>query len=285
MKKLFKWAKCTSDNNYAFAALYAISLLVGAFVLSGSELFTAYLIGVFLNVFGISYGIHRIVIHKATKPPKIVRDAAILASVIANTSSPVLWAGSHYVHHRKSDQGEADPHSRVHGLKVLFGYYHMPALEAEKRYVMTALRHIVADPTCKFTHQYYYAILFGYYAVCLALGGFTGLLTYGLIPSAIGFYSLMMLNYFSHGGGGYHNPETDDKSANVWWLWPFYFGENWHSNHHVKPAAKTTKVRWWEIDVVYWIVMLFDTDEWTKRKFKFKVLTSKLRRKRDDYIY
>jgi fatty-acid desaturase len=292
MTRYLKWAKSTAQYNYWFAFAHGICLLVGLVYLTSLEFLYAYLVSTFVVSFGAAYGIHRLIIHKVSNPHPLVRKAAVLVSVLSNTSSPVLWAGSHYSHHRNADDITKDPHTPKHGKKVLFGYYDPAALSADSKFTRTSLKAVIADPFNKWIHQYYYLILGTYLIECLVLGGVKGLLIFGLVPSSISFYSLMALNYFGHGKvpGSYTNHDTKDESRNVWWLFPFLLGENWHNNHHHSPSARTTKDKWWEVDPTYLWIWLFDDTLWTQRRYRFNRIKLKLRnmvsrRSRDPYIY
>jgi len=39
------------------------------------------------------------------------------------------------------------------------------------------------------------------------------------------------------------------------WLWAIpSWGESWHNNHHGNSAAKTTTIKWWELDPVRYVI-------------------------------
>jgi stearoyl-CoA desaturase (delta-9 desaturase) len=35
------------------------------------------------------------------------------------------------------------------------------------------------------------------------------------------------------------------------------FGEGWHNNHHAFPRSARHGLRWWEVDMTYWLIRLF----------------------------
>ena len=52
-------------------------------------------------------------------------------------------------------------------------------------------------------------------------------------------------------------PEGVDSSQNIWWLGPLQvtaWGENWHGNHHAKPASACFSRHWWQIDIGWYVI-------------------------------
>jgi stearoyl-CoA desaturase (delta-9 desaturase) len=96
------------------------------------------------------------------------------------------------------------------------------------------------------------------------LGIFGFILLLGVIDPSLIFYlwalpvfavsvSQLAFNYFAH-KHGYRNFATKDRSTNNAYLWPFILGDAWHNNHHNNPAAVTTRIKWWELDPVDFII-------------------------------
>jgi stearoyl-CoA desaturase (delta-9 desaturase) len=55
---------------------------------------------------------------------------------------------------------------------------------------------------------------------------------------------------------GYRSHATRDRSTNLWWVALLTMGEGWHNNHHAFPRSARHGLRWWEIDVTYWLIRL-----------------------------
>jgi stearoyl-CoA desaturase (Delta-9 desaturase) len=83
-------------------------------------------------------------------------------------------------------------------------------------------------------------------------------------PSGLGFgaavwlshlflFSLLFsaLNAFAHESGKQEG--TDSKATNVWWLFPFTWGENFHKNHHDRPRL----ARFAQFDPAWPIIRVF----------------------------
>jgi stearoyl-CoA desaturase (delta-9 desaturase) len=47
---------------------------------------------------------------------------------------------------------------------------------------------------------------------------------------------------------------TPDESRNNALLGVLAFGEGWHNNHHAFPTSARHGLRWWQIDLTYWII-------------------------------
>jgi stearoyl-CoA desaturase (delta-9 desaturase) len=57
---------------------------------------------------------------------------------------------------------------------------------------------------------------------------------------------------------GYRNFETHDDSRNNWLIGVLSNGEGWHNNHHAEPRAAAHGHRWFELDVSYLTIRLFE---------------------------
>jgi hypothetical protein len=55
---------------------------------------------------------------------------------------------------------------------------------------------------------------------------------------------------------GYRSHATRDDSTNLWWVAILTLGEGWHNNHHAFPRSARHGLRWWEVDVTYWVIRL-----------------------------
>jgi stearoyl-CoA desaturase (delta-9 desaturase) len=56
---------------------------------------------------------------------------------------------------------------------------------------------------------------------------------------------------------GYRNYPTRDDSRNNWLVGLVSNGEGWHNNHHAYPRSAAHGLRWWELDVSYLTIRLF----------------------------
>lgn len=204
--------------------------------------------------FGVGFGLHRLVAHRVPGPPVWVIRFAVLAGALAQVGSPVSWLTLHRQHHAHSDD-DRDPHSpRKLGWRVILNIVIPPSKDSVVESLLDARAH--RDPFWFFLHRYYYLLSVFYALACFAGLGTNGLVYAALLPMGSSFLSVGLLNYFAHGDLGYRNFATGDRSCNVWWLWPLTFGENWHNNHHDRPAHPTSRHRPFELDPIYFYFVL-----------------------------
>jgi stearoyl-CoA desaturase (delta-9 desaturase) len=103
-----------------------------------------------------------------------------------------------------------------------------------------------------FFHKYYFLIIISFVAL---LSIYDIELAYFLyvLPVTLVHLCQNHFNYFGH-LYGYRNFDTRDNSRNNIWLFPFILGEAWHNNHHHNPSLISTKVKYYEIDPIAWII-------------------------------
>lgn len=73
----------------------------------------------------------------------------------------------------------------------------------------------------------------------------------------------------------------DCQSRNVWWLSPFMLGANWHNNHHAFPNCGREGFEWYEFDVCYYVLKIWEALGlvWNIRQPKYKEIEV-----RQDYV-
>jgi len=52
---------------------------------------------------------------------------------------------------------------------------------------------------------------------------------------------------------------TGDESRNNAAVALLSLGEGWHNNHHAFPSSAAHGLRWWEVDLGYWVICLLQT--------------------------
>ena len=57
---------------------------------------------------------------------------------------------------------------------------------------------------------------------------------------------------------GYRNYETREDSTNNWLFALLTNGEGWHNNHHADPRSAQHGHKWWELDVTWLSLCLFE---------------------------
>lgn len=287
MRKIFDLKPRTTYNLW-FSLIYLTSVISGVLFLPWQTLLVSYGIFAFIMTFGIGFGTHRLYIHRSVDVPSWLKPIVVYVSAITNTGSIMTWGMSHYLHHTKTDTKD-DPHSPlIHGIRVLLGYYATDDIMKSGNKVFSAVKHIARDKFASHVHRYYYAYVVSWPLLMLLTFGPVGFLAYGIMPTGMAYIALHMFNYFCHQDwAGYQNHKTGEHSQNVLWMFPIILGEHLHNNHHKRPSAGHLKEKWWEVDPTYFWVWLFDTNNHSKWKVKFKLFTQRFKsnKKEDDIIY
>ena len=170
------------------------------------------------------------------------------------------WVAIHRKHHRYSDV-EGDPHSpHVYGIgRVLFTGARLYS-QAARDSVMVAQygqgtpndwieRHIYS--------RYNFLGVGLMLAIDLLLFGAPGVIIWGIQMVWIPFWAAGVINGLAH-WIGYRNEQTRDRSHNLvpWGI--IVGGEELHNNHHTAPGDPKLSRRWWEFDIGWMWIKIFE---------------------------
>jgi stearoyl-CoA desaturase (delta-9 desaturase) len=170
------------------------------------------------------------------------------------------WVAIHRKHHQYSDK-DGDPHSpHVFGIgRVLTQgaqLYH--AASKDKDMVNT---YGVGTPADWMELHIYTAhsrlgigILFLFNTLIF---GWWGPLIWGIQMIWIPFWAAGVINGLGH-WWGYRNGETRDRSRNLVPIGIVVGGEELHNNHHLDPASARLSRRWFEFDIGWMYIKLFE---------------------------
>ena len=233
---------------------------------------TAFAVFVFAHylagMFGITFGFHRLLTHKAFVVPRWVENTAALCGTLACQGGPISWVATHRIHHAYSDHHE-DPHDATKG----FWYSHFIWIFKRRQDLdqFEEFKHYAPDlasrPFFRFLENYMIPIqiVWGLGTGVLAgvLGaqgaGFNWHLAIGVVSwgtflrLCTGYHVTWFVNSAAHKWGT--NPNNlKDLSKNNWWVAILAFGEGWHNNHHAQPRAARHGWRWWQFDQT-WILI------------------------------
>jgi stearoyl-CoA desaturase (delta-9 desaturase) len=191
-------------------------------------------------------------------------------AVWANTAvqrGPIWWASQHRQHHAHSD-GEKDAHSPAH-----HGLYwsHIGWLTARdnlgvnERYV----RDLLKFRELRFLDRFDTLVPIALAVLLFVLGwaleasapglGTTGgqMLVWGFFISSVAvLHATCTINSLAHVFGS-RRFETKDDSRNNWLLALLTLGEGWHNNHHRYSSSVRQGFFWWEIDLTYYGLKVF----------------------------
>ncbi len=280
-RTLLKWV--ANENNYAanannpdkidwLRALPFILVNVGCLAVfwvgySKVAIITAVVL-YFVRLFSIGGFYHRYFSHKTFQTNRFWQFIFALVAASCAQRGPLWWASHHRQHHMVSDEPE-DAHSPVqHG----FWWSHMGWFLSKKHYhynpdrvkdlarypeLVFLDRYDSLVPTILFIALFTSGLLLHIYAP--QLGVTAGqMLVWGFCISTIAlFHSTVTINSLSHVIGS-KRFATKDSSRNNVFLALLTLGEGWHNNHHHYPATARQGFMWWEIDITYYILKLFE---------------------------
>ena len=207
-----------------------------------------------LAAIGVGISMHRYFAHRSFKTSRAFQFFLALTAALS-FGNALHFSGKHRLHHRHSDK-DGDVHSPIQGVwqcwvgSIIDCGYQNEVIEAE-----------IADFTAfpellwLYRHSTWPAI-----ALCITLfliGGFSMFAVGGCLSSVLLLHQSSAVNYFCHCRGSRRFSTRDDSRNNLW-VALLTYGEGWHNNHHRFPRSARAGLFWWEIDLFYWIICLFE---------------------------
>jgi stearoyl-CoA desaturase (delta-9 desaturase) len=230
-------------------------------------------LGLFLGMYlltalGITVGFHRLFTHRSFQTYRWIQLILGVLGSMAVQGSLLKWVALHRRHHQHSDQ-PGDPHSpHLHGrglLGLLRGLWHshlgwvfQPDPPDLERYVKdlrasTLLRVVSAlFPVWILAGLVLPAVLGGVITLSW-IGVWTGLVWGGLVRIFLVHHVTWSVNSVCH-LWGLRPYRSDDQSRNNIVFGILALGEGWHNTHHAFPNSARHGLRWWQIDVSYWVI-------------------------------
>ncbi len=214
----------------------------------------ALLVGMyFVTGIGLTVGFHRMLTHRSFQANPAVRFSLLVLGCMAGHTDPVRWAAIHIQHHAHSDE-EGDPHSPMEGLfHAHFGWIYagidpQPAIYAKA---------LLKDPLVRFFERTFLLWVALGFVIPFAIGGWYGLLWGGLVRMFVSHHITFSVNSICH-TFGQHPFDTGDRSMNQWLVGLLALGEGWHNNHHAFPRSAFHGLRWWQIDLSAYLILLLE---------------------------
>ncbi|MEM9826015.1 MAG: fatty acid desaturase [Planctomycetota bacterium] len=267
------------DYMMFFVLVHAAALLVFVPAFFSWWAVGAFVVGVFLcGVLGINIGMHRLLSHRSFQARKWFERTLVFFALCSAQETPARWVAWHRKHHRHSDHPD-DPHTP----RVSFLWSHFDWLLHDQQSTLTTFslyeqyaRDVIADPFYRWVEKLPMpaGIFFMMHTVvCAILAiGFSilvngpgseawsmaaGILVWGVALRTVYVWHITWsVNSLTH-LIGYRNYETTDDSRNSWFVALITMGEGWHNNHHSDPSAASVQHKAWEIDPIYYLILLF----------------------------
>lgn len=227
------------------------------------------LLGMYIvTALGITVGFHRLFVHRSFETYTWLKFIWAILGSMAVQGPLFRWAARHRSHHQHADTPD-DPHSPQHGGEgirgLLKGFWHAhvgwffaPDPPDLDRYIkdLTASRTLwVASKLFPLWVALGIAIptLLGGLITQSWSGAFTGFIWGGLVRIFLVHHVTWSVNSACH-LWGVRPYKSNDNSRNNVFFGILALGEGWHNTHHAFPASARHGLRWWEIDVSYWVI-------------------------------
>ena len=170
------------------------------------------------------------------------------------------WVAVHRKHHRFSDV-KGDPHSpHVFGiLTVLLTGAILYSTAAKDQDMVKQYGAGTPDDWIErnLYSRYNFLGIVLMLLIDIFLFGWWGFLVWGIQMIWVPFHAAGVINGIGH-RWGYRNTETKDQSRNLmpWAIW--IGGEELHNNHHADPANPKLSRMWWEFDIGWFYLRIFE---------------------------
>jgi stearoyl-CoA desaturase (delta-9 desaturase) len=207
----------------------------------------------FLRMFGVTAGYHRYFSHRAFGLNRFWQFVLACLAQTSGQKGVLWWAAHHRDHHRHSDS-EADVHSPV---REGFWWSHVGWILSDDYFKYNPRR--IADfgryPELRWLDRWHLVPTVVYAAVVFLVGGW-GAFVWGFVVSTVFLYhGTFLINSLAHVWGT-RRFATNDASRNNFALAVVTMGEGWHNNHHHFMASARQGIRWWEIDVTFYLLTM-----------------------------
>ena len=222
----------------------------------------------FVSGIGITVGFHRHFAHNGFKTSTPVRVILTIMGCMAAQGPLIYWVSLHRRHHENSDQ-LGDPHSphleKEGSLKLFRGLWFAHIGWMFNHEIPNAIyyaRDLIRDRTISWVNRYYFIWLLLGLAIPTFLGGvlrgswsgaFYGFLWGGLVRLFLTENLIWSINSITHVYGRRFF-DTNEQSTNNLWLAIPTLGEAWHNNHHAFPNSAKFGLKWWQVDLGYWVI-------------------------------
>jgi fatty-acid desaturase len=209
---------------------------------------------------GITLCYHRLLTHRSYKTPRWMEYLLTVIGCLAWQGGPIQWVGTHRLHHKHSD-GDHDPHTPRHGFTwahILWTLHR----ELEGIRPEEAAKDLARDPVMVAINRWFFLPQFvltaGLVAAGWAIGGWelaASWVVWGVaLRTVLMFHGTWFVNSAAHTWGYRNYKNTGEHSTNLWWVALIGFGEGWHNNHHAHPRSAAHGLRWFEVDITWWLI-------------------------------
>ncbi|MFQ5470758.1 MAG: transposase [Gammaproteobacteria bacterium] len=219
----------------------------------------ATLIMTHITIVGVTVFLHRHQAHKALDLHPVLSHFFRFWLWITTGMVTKAWVAIHRKHHAKCETVD-DPHSpQILGIKkVLLEGAEIYREEAKNQQTMEKYGHGTPND---WLENHVYSPWSGkgllvMLVLDLVLFGLAGISVWGIQMLWIPFFAAGVINGVGH-WWGYRNYEVQDASTNILPLGILIGGEELHNNHHTFASSAKLSSKWWEFDIGWMYIRLF----------------------------
>lgn len=207
----------------------------------------------FVRMFFITAGYHRYFSHRSFRTGRVFQFILAVGGATALQKGPLWWAAHHRVHHRYTDT-ESDPHTPRKG----FWWSHVGwILSDETKDAPDGMKDFEKFPEIRFISKHDWIAQWGLGIACFLIGGLPGLLIGFFLSTVALWHATFFINSLAHVWGS-RRFDTTDTSRNNPVLALLTLGEGWHNNHHRAAYVARQGLRWWEVDVTWYVLLVLE---------------------------
>lgn len=214
---------------------------------------------------GVGLGWHRLLTHRSFAAPKWLEYLLTILGTMSMQDPPDKWVATHRLHHKYVDT-ERDPHSARPGFWwpqlgwVVWGRAQDHDAETMRRYIPDLQK----DPVHRLISRLYCVPILLSAFLLFAVGGWA-MVVWGVAARVVvGWHTTWFVNSLAHMYGGRPH-ETGDLSTNNWFVAILTFGEGWHNNHHAFPTSARHGLAWYQFDMNWITIRIFEKLGWAKK--------------------
>lgn len=251
------WWRTTRQDRMVlpYFILIHLTAVIGLiwFPLPGWRIFLAAAALSWLGGIGTTVCYHRALAHRALKLAPWLERSLTLCAVFNGSGLPLTWVASHRLHHAEADTPE-DISSPIWSG---FWWAHLRWLWQADAPPLAKYCPDIDAPSYRWWRPLQAPIL----SLSFFCGAYFGLAAFfwlGAIRLVFSLHAQCFVNSVCHS-----QPDTpigEDSSRNVRWLglMQFFQGENWHRNHHARPALARLGRNWRQPDIGYILICIFE---------------------------
>ncbi len=225
--------------------------------LSVAAFLTSFFLAFLTLCVGHSVGLHRGIIHKTYATSRLLRWTFALLFAFSGLGGPLSWLKVHYTRDYWQNRADCPRFFRYdHGLLTDY-HWNMHCRFVPAQLELYGLpSEDTEDPLLRFLERSWMLFPVALMALLAWQFGWAFAGVTCCLRVTAGILGHWFVGYVSH-KIGYVRYAVDGASSegrNVFFLGVISFGEGFHNNHHAYPASARMGVKWYELDLGWWVV-------------------------------